>query len=69
MTNFPNETDSDTLWGVAGSNGIALFLKKPPRTVYYMINRGMLPVRRLGRKTITASKSQLQQHLRAPEQR
>jgi hypothetical protein len=53
----------DLLWGVTGDNGIAHFIGKTPRETYYMIERNVIPVRRLGHKTIVASKAKLRAFL------
>jgi hypothetical protein len=47
----------DLLWGAAS---IGAFLGIPVGRVYYLIKTGQLPVARLGRKTIVASKKKLQ---------
>ncbi len=49
----------DLIWGIAGENGIAAFIGKSVRQAYYLVERGVLPVRRLGPKTIVASRSEL----------
>ena len=50
---------SDLLWGIDGQYGIAAFIGRKPREAYYLIKRGQLPVRRLGHRTIVASRSEL----------
>ncbi|HWX37546.1 MAG TPA: hypothetical protein VNZ53_60300 [Steroidobacteraceae bacterium] len=54
-----NNLSDDILWGVGGPNGIAHYLGLDTRRAYYLIGRGAIPVRRLGRRTITASKKEL----------
>jgi hypothetical protein len=57
----PPEADhpSDFIWGVAGENGIAAFLNLEARQAYYLIDKGLIPVRKLGHRTIVASRAQL----------
>jgi hypothetical protein len=50
----------DLIWGVKGKDGIAAFLGIPERKAYYLVSRGKIPVRKLGPKTILASRSELQ---------
>jgi hypothetical protein len=50
---------ADVLWGVDGEYGIAAFLDIPVRKVRHLINTGVIPVRRHGHRTITASKNEL----------
>jgi hypothetical protein len=59
------DVNEDTLWGVDGERGIARFLGLPASRVYYLASRGMIPTRKIGFKTIVASKSELRAHLRA----
>jgi hypothetical protein len=54
--------DHDLLWGAAA---IAAFLGLPIRKVYYLIEQNAIPVRKLNKKTIVASRAQLRQHLLA----
>jgi hypothetical protein len=49
----------DLLWGVDGPNGIAAFLGINPRRCYYLIDRQVIPVRKIGHRTITASRAEL----------
>jgi hypothetical protein len=49
----------DLIWGVSGRDGIAAFLGLTARQAYYLIENDKLPVRRLGAKTIVASRTQL----------
>jgi len=49
----------DILWGVNGDNGIARFIGRSEREAYYLIEKGMIPVKKLGHRTITASKREL----------
>jgi hypothetical protein len=53
------DLSDDILWGVRGRNGIARFIGRTERETYYLIDRQMLPVKKLGHRTITASKRQL----------
>jgi hypothetical protein len=50
---------SDILWGVDGEDGIAAYLGIDTRKAYYLISSGKLPIRKFGRRTITASRSEL----------
>ena len=52
----------DLLWGVDGKNGIAAFLNIRPRQAYYLIERGMLPVKKHSHRIITARRSELRRH-------
>lgn len=56
------ELADDLIWGISGKNGIAAFLKIPPAKAYYLISRGAIPVRRLGHRTVAASRSELRRH-------
>ena len=47
---------TDLLWGV---DSIAKFTGLPLRKTYYFIQRGKLPTRKLGPKTIVASRADL----------
>jgi hypothetical protein len=49
----------DIIWGVDGPDGIATFIGTEPRKAYYLIRIGRIPVRRLGHRIITASRSEL----------
>jgi hypothetical protein len=49
----------DLIWGVDGDKGIAAELKIPPRKAYYLIGRGKIPVRKIGARTIVASRAEL----------
>jgi hypothetical protein len=49
----------DTIWGVSGKQGIAAEIGRTPQQTYYLIAQGALPVRKLGHKTIVASRKQL----------
>jgi hypothetical protein len=59
--NVPGRTplSDDLLWGVDGPDGIAKFLGIPARKAYDLIARKKLPVRKLGPRTITASRHEL----------
>jgi hypothetical protein len=52
----------DLLWGVDGKHGIAAFLNLKPRQAYYLIERGVLPVKKLSHRIITARRSELRRH-------
>ena len=52
----------DLLWGVDGKHGIAAFLNLKPRQAYYLIEHGLLPVKKLGHRIITARRSELRRH-------
>lgn len=49
----------DLIWGVDGEDGIAAELKIPPAKAYYLIKKKVIPVRRHGHRTISASRSEL----------
>jgi hypothetical protein len=51
--------DLDLIWGVNGDDGIASFLNIPPSKAYYLIARGQIPVRKMGHRTIAASRNEL----------
>ena len=61
-----NPTDDtlaqDLIWGVGGRNGIAAYLRIKPRQAYYLIERGVLPVKKLSHRIITARRSELRRH-------
>lgn len=57
---------ADVLWGVDGEYGIAAFLGIPVRKARHLIDTGQIPIRRHGRRTITASRSELRRVF-APE--
>jgi hypothetical protein len=58
--NSPTESlADDTIWGVGGERGIAAEIGRTPQQTYYLIAQGKLPVRKLGHKTIVASRKQL----------
>jgi hypothetical protein len=50
----------DLLWGVAA---IAAEIGRTPRQVYHLIEAGRLPVKKLGNKTIVASRAELRAFL------
>jgi hypothetical protein len=60
--NRPDSLASDLLWGVDGPDGIAAYLGIDARRCYYLIETGRLPIRKLGRRTITASRAELRRH-------
>jgi hypothetical protein len=53
---YPPPSD-DLLWG---GQAVADFLGIPLTRVYYLVRTGQLPIAKLGRKTIVASKKKLQ---------
>jgi hypothetical protein len=57
----------DILWGVDGDNGIAKFIGRDAKQTYYLIRSGQIPVRKLGHKTITASKKELRKKFGAEQ--
>ena len=62
----PENLKDDLIWGVDGPDGIAAFLGLPERKCYYLISRGKIPVTKVGRRTIVASRTRLRAAL-APE--
>jgi hypothetical protein len=51
---------SDLIWGIGA---IALHIGRTPRQTAYLIEKGKLPVKRLGARTIAARKSELSSNL------
>jgi hypothetical protein len=49
----------DLIWGIGGANGIAAELGIPPGRAYYLAAKGVLPVHKLGHRTVVASRKQL----------
>lgn len=58
---IPANLPDDILWGGAA---IAEYLNREKRSVYYLAAHGLIPVTKLGRRIITARKSELDAHLR-----
>jgi hypothetical protein len=56
LTSDEDVLADDLLWGLIE---IARYLGRTPRQTAYLIEREAIPVRRLGRRTIIARKSQL----------
>jgi len=54
----------DLLWGVPA---IAAYIGQETRAVHYLIAKGVLPVRRLGHRTLVASKQELRAALAGGE--
>ena len=52
-------SDDETLDLIWGANNIAAYLNLPVSKTYYLIGRGEIPVKRLGHRTIAASRAQL----------
>ncbi|MGA7183466.1 MAG: hypothetical protein WBY67_09190 [Pseudolabrys sp.] len=52
----------DLLWGVDGKDGVAAFLNIKPSRAYYLIGRGVIPVKKHSHRIITASRSKLRRH-------
>jgi hypothetical protein len=50
----------DAIWGVAD---IAAYIGRERRSVYYLIRKGVIPVKRLGARTIMARRSDLDRAL------
>jgi len=55
---MPTPDTSDILWGAAA---IAAFLGRPRRGVYWHLERGAIPAKKIG-KVWTSSKSGLREH-------
>jgi hypothetical protein len=55
----PESLADDILWGIKGKHGIAAELGLKAEQVYYMHRRGQLPIRRVGHRTLTASRTAL----------
>jgi hypothetical protein len=58
-TRFTADLAADLLWGVDGDFGIAKFLGIDTRKCYYLVSRGEIPITKLGRRTIVASRTEL----------
>jgi hypothetical protein len=58
-----NDLPDDLIWGVRGKDGIAAFLRISEAKAYYLISINALPVKKLGRRTITARRSELREAL------
>lgn len=56
MTKTQPVLPTDLLWG---ARAIANYISRPVRTVYYLIDKGVLPVTKLGPKTIVARTSEI----------
>jgi hypothetical protein len=56
---FPEPLVDDVIWGIKGKHGIAAELGLKPEQVYYLHRRGQLPIRRLGHRTLAASRTAL----------
>jgi hypothetical protein len=54
VTTTKNESSDDVLWGAAA---IARYIKRSKRQVYFLIQQKRIPVKKIGPKTIVASKS------------
>jgi hypothetical protein len=59
----PKSLADDTIWGVGGPNGIAAEIGRTREQTYYLIKQGRLPVKKIGHRTIVASREQLRRHL------
>jgi hypothetical protein len=59
----------DLVWGVDGPNGIAAEIGCTREQTYYLIKQGRLPVKKIGYRTIVASREQLRLHLTAGQKR
>ena len=60
-----NEDDvaGDVLWGV---DEIAAFIRRTKRATFYLIARGVIPVKKHGHKTITASRTEIRAVFKPP---
>ena len=56
MTKPPPVLPGDLIWG---AQAIADYISRPVRTVYYLIDKGALPVTKLGPRTIVARTSEI----------
>jgi hypothetical protein len=61
ITERPEKLADDLIWGVKGPNGIAAELGTTVRHAYYLISKGAIPVRKLGARTVVASRSKLRE--------
>jgi len=53
----------DVIWGIRGKRGIAAEIGITPARAYYLASRGKLPIRKLGHRTIVASRAELRRFL------
>ena len=60
----PQNTPTDFLWG---ADAIALYLNLDRHQVYYLVRKNRLPVKKLGRRTFMARKSELDAAMSASE--
>jgi hypothetical protein len=60
MAKEPDRTELDIIWGV---EEIARYIKRSKRAAYYLIARGVIPVKKHGKRTISARKAQLDRAL------
>jgi hypothetical protein len=51
---------NDLIWG---ARAIARYINRPVRTTYYLIEKGLIPAKKLGPKTIFARASELDRAL------
>ena len=63
VVQHPEKLASDLVWGVKGPHGIAAELGISERHAYYLVAKGVIPTRKLGAKTIVASRSALRAFL------
>jgi hypothetical protein len=64
VVEHPERLAEDLIWGVKGPNGIAAELGTTERHAYYLIQSGKIPHRKLGPRTIVASRSALRAYMR-----
>ncbi|MDR6302564.1 hypothetical protein GGQ85_000240 [Nitrobacter vulgaris] len=60
MTQNDHISSRDLLWGVGA---IAQYIGRPVRTAYYLIDRGVIPAKKLGPKAIVAVPSEIDRAL------
>jgi hypothetical protein len=60
MTKSQPASTSDLMWG---AQAISNYIGRHVRSVYYLIDKGVLPVRKLGPRTIVARASEIDRAL------
>lgn len=64
QTSTAKDIDADDIvWGVEGPGGIAAVIGRTPVQTYYLIRKNRLPVRKLGHRTIVASRRRLLEYI------
>lgn len=53
----------DLIWGIRGRSGIAATLGIKPSQAYYLVASGKIPTRKIGHRTVVASRAVLRRYL------